>query len=322
MKRLLVILFLLTLSKNIYCQTEYNYFTADSISPKIFDSNFFVFGEMHFNQRETSLYQLKLIDDLVKRGAKNITIYVEAPPSSTFFIRKYYQTQDSAWILKDTRLSNNFMEFIHGLNKYNDRTKFKFIPIDLEFKKNIKLIREFKAELLVDVPDSLYFSHLRRISDANSRRALRKEAKRILNDSVLQLKYNKVIDSNYLNLFYEELNLLSKYGIIRGFGISRRKIVLREKHMAQAIDKFYEDSGIHILTIGRNHIIPKDGNKIAGLFLYMDKFNRKKFVLMPIIYSDSIWLRYNKKVYPRDRDFPSLLDDEIFDLIILPPRTR
>ena len=189
----------------------------------------------------------------------------------------------------------------------------------MEFGINIKQIRLFKNELLGQITDSLYFADLKRLRSANSRRAIVKEVKKISKDKNLFDKYKRSINKEFWDLFSIEMEILSKRGIVSGLGFSEKKMALRDIEMAKIIDNYYDDMVKHILTIGAVHITPVDDKKAATLFLNMQKFNRRNTVIIGIVYAYDKLL-YNGKLYSTEIEYNTLINNGVFDIILLPPK--
>lgn len=292
-------------------------FNLSCINTQYLESNFFVIGEMHYQSDETSVFQLELVRKLYERGSKEINIYLEAPPSVTYFISKYFYSEDEKWLYNEM-LYGNFYRFIKGLITYKEKVKFRFIPLDLELSRNFKMVKRFLNEISSGDSDSNYLLLLLDEKKIKRKNKILKTIAQEYNDTNFNLKYSSILNKEDYNLFCQEMEILYKYGFVKN-GISKADMILREKRMSEIIDCTYTENEVYILTIGKDHMTPEKNNMKANIFLNTPK-DRTKLVLMPVVYQYFYWVYYDNKFYRTKDEFQFLIDNNIYDLVLLPPQ--
>lgn len=307
------VLFILLFHQVIFLAQESNFIVSDMeiINKKFISNNFFILGEMHYKSEATKLVQNQLVREILERGVKRLNIYFELPPSSIFFIENYYLSKKSDNIKKDF-LASYFIPFVDDLRQYKNRVEIRFIGVDVEFRAHFTEVKLFFTEALKGVS---YLSS-KRINKIKRKKKFIKIIDEIYkNYNSFYDKYKNEIDSSSLQALYEEVKVLSEYGFIRGGrrGVSKKK---RNMYLADKIEKEYNDSISHILTIGRAHISSEDGS-IPDFMLEMDNLERNNFILIPIIYPSFFWIKYNDFIYMEYSDFKMLVDKNVFDVIFL-----
>jgi len=319
----------------LHAQGGYYAHSLDSVADSFWDHSVFMLGENHLYSEQSFKFIEEIIAGKVADGSKEVGIFFEYPPSLGFWVQRYQEILDSAWtngkpICQDS-IEAYYPDFpiyipisslFDSLHTYHDSVRFTFIPLDVEFGRDFWLMKRMHYELRKHIsPQNRLTPRYRIVNDlfnAHRRKKVKKMAEAFMADSSLQAQYQEIILPRYWYKFKLNMSAVAKYGFMHG-GVSRKKLAIRDQHMASIIDSNCHNFETSIMLFGRRHITPYEENLLPDLITYMKKVKREDVLLIPIEYpNDELFsgIYYGEELYENESELSILVQKGIFDLIL------
>lgn len=254
----------------------------------------YILGEAHRRDETTSFYQINLTKKIIQKGASNVLICLEIPPSVVYFIKKYFDTNDTSYLYV-FYYNDDLHRYIRWLFEYKDSISIDFLGYEVEGRNSYKAFLDFKSQIIDSSVDGTN-NIIEELLYTKSKKKIKCIANLLINDEALWDSSSVYIKKDYHSLFFQSLQSISKFGFMKNRG-SDKNMILRDKHIARVIEHSYNSKSVLVCTIGRAHITPIKDNLVPEIIQNMEKLERSNFVLLPIVYQDIYWIYYNKIFY-------------------------
>ena len=278
-------------------------FTAqiNNFSLPCYLDNDVLLGEMHYHGKQTALAQYSIYKELISRGEFNsIEFALELPPSTTYFVMKYYETGSEEVLSHTDNLKGN-KEIVDLLRADTNDIEIFFKGIDLDCRRNFYNIKLF----LIDIFQQNYASTI--FADINwksKRNVIKAFSELNASETLLNKHLNMISNATYKRYFIDQINILDQKHKVLKYGRSKKEVALREKKIINYLNNKSDSTKYTITTLGIYHFY-----QLASI---KNNFNWMT-TLIQIIYYEDFGVVWKGELIETEEEFYDLIKNKVID---------